>query len=153
MRCPFCGHGDSKVVDSRAAEEGSAIRRRRECPACGRRFTTMETSAVQVTKRSGATEPFSREKVTRGVRKACEGRPVTEDDLAVLAQTVEDRVRSLGHAQVPAQEIGKAILDPLRELDVVAYLRFASVYRNFDSLDDFEAEVESLRQRSGGPDG
>jgi transcriptional repressor NrdR len=145
MRCPFCRSDDSRVVDSRAVDEGLAIRRRRECSACGRRFTTTETSVLYVVKRSGVTEPFSRAKVVSGVRKACQGRPVSEDDLALLSQQVEDAVRAAGLAEVPSQEVGLAILGPLRQLDEVAYLRFASVYRSFDTLDDFEAEIALLR--------
>lgn len=145
MFCPYCRHPDSRVVDSRSADDGAAIRRRRQCPECGRRFTTVETAALQVVKRSGVQEPFSRAKVVAGVRKACQGRPVSDDDLAFLAQTVEDAVRSSGNSEVPSQEVGLAILGPLRELDEVAYLRFASVYRGFESLADFESEIALLR--------
>src|SRR3954469_3719777 len=145
MHCPFCRHPDSRVVDSRVADDGAAIRRRRSCPECGRRFTTIETASLSVVKRSGVTEPFSRAKVVDGVRKACSGRPVSEDSLALLAQQVEEAVRSSGCAEVPAHEIGLAILPPLRELDEVAYMRFASVYRSFSSLADFEAEIADLR--------
>jgi transcriptional repressor NrdR len=145
MRCPFCRHIDSRVVDSRTTDDGTAIRRRRQCPECGRRFTTLETSSLLVIKRSGATEPFSREKVLAGVRKACQGRPVSEDELARLAQGVEEAIRATGAAEVPAHEVGLAILGPLRELDEVAFLRFASVYRGFDSLEDFEKEIAKLR--------
>jgi transcriptional repressor NrdR len=145
MRCPFCKEDDSRVVDSRTIEEGAAIRRRRECATCGRRFTTAETSVLLVAKRSGVVEPFSRAKVASGVRKACQGRPVSDDDLALLAQHVEDALRAEGHAEIPAMEVGLAILSPLRELDEVAYLRFASVYRSFDTLEDFEAEIALLR--------
>lgn len=145
MHCPFCRHPDSRVVDSREHEEGAAIRRRRACPECGRRFTTVETAALTVVKRSGATEPFRRTKVIDGVRKACSGRPVSEDALALLAQQVEEDVRGSGCAEVPAHEIGLAILRPLRDLDEVAYMRFASVYRSFASLADFEAEIAELR--------
>ena len=145
MHCPFCRHPDSRVVDSREADDGAAIRRRRSCPECGRRFTTVETASLYVLKRSGATEPFSRAKVVAGVRKACSGRPVGEDALAVLAQQVEETVRTSGAAEVPAHEIGLSILAPLRDLDEVAYMRFASVYRAFDSLADFEAEILALR--------
>jgi len=145
MRCPFCKEDDSRVVDSRTIEEGAAIRRRRECATCGRRFTTAETSVLLVAKRSGVVEPFSRAKVATGVRKACQGRPVSDDDLALLAQRVEDALRAEGHAEIPAMEVGLAILSPLRELDEVAYLRFASVYRSFDTLEDFEAEIALLR--------
>lgn len=145
MRCPFCRHDDSRVVDSRETNDGDAIRRRRSCPQCGRRFTTVEETSLAVVKRSGVTEPFSRAKVISGVRKACQGRPVAEDDLALLAQRVEETIRAGGTAEVPADEVGLAILEPLRELDEVAYLRFASVYRSFESLADFEAEITALR--------
>ena len=145
MHCPFCRHADTRVVDSRIADDGASIRRRRECPHCGRRFTTVETASLSVLKRSGASEPFSREKVIAGVRKACQGRPVSDDDLAVLAQRVEETIRANGQAEINALDIGLAILAPLRELDEIAYLRFASVYRAFDSLDDFESEISALR--------
>jgi transcriptional repressor NrdR len=145
MRCPFCRHADSRVVDSREADDGAAIRRRRACPECGRRFTTVETPSLAVIKRSGASEPFSRDKVLAGVRKACQGRPVDEDALAVLAHRVEEAVRSEGSAAIPAEAVGRAVLGPLRELDEVAFLRFASVYKSFDSLEAFEAEIAELR--------
>ncbi len=145
MRCPFCRFPDSRVVDSREVNDGDAIRRRRSCPECGRRFTTVEETTLAVVKRSGVTEPFSRTKVMDGVRKACQGRPVDEDALALLAQHVEETLRAAGAAEVPANEVGLAILEPLRELDEVAYLRFASVYRSFESLADFEAEISALR--------
>jgi transcriptional repressor NrdR len=145
MRCPYCRHADSRVVDSREAEDGQIIRRRRSCPECGRRFTTVEEAVLAVVKRSGVTEPFSRSKIVAGVRKACQGRPVDEDAIALLAQKVEETVRARGAAELPSHEVGLAILAPLRELDEVAYLRFASVYRSFDSLGDFEREIASLR--------
>jgi transcriptional repressor NrdR len=145
MHCPFCRHPDSRVVDSRTADDGAAIRRRRQCPECNRRFTTVETTSLTVVKRSGATEPFSRDKVVAGVRKACQGRPVTDDQLALLAQTVEESIRSAGTAEIEAHEVGVAVLGPLRELDEVAYLRFASVYQAFESLADFESAITLLR--------
>lgn len=145
MRCPLCRHGDSRVVDSREADDGATIRRRRSCPACGRRFTTLETAALLVVKRSGVVESFSRDKILIGVRKACQGRPVSDDALERLAQQVEETVRVTGVAQVPSHEVGLAVLAPLRVLDEVAYLRFASVYRSFESLDDFDAEIAVLR--------
>lgn len=150
MHCPFCRHPDSRVVDSRTADDGKAIRRRRECPNCGRRFSTIETASLMVVKRSGVTEPFSRDKIITGVRKACQGRPVADDDLAKLAQQVEETIRASGQAQVGAQEIGLAILRPLRDLDEVAYLRFASVYQNFTSLADFESAIAQLRRDHDG---
>ncbi len=146
MRCPFCRHADSRVVDSREVDEGQAIRRRRSCSACGRRFTTSETMVLAVVKRSGVTEQFSRDKVVRGVRRACQGRPVDDDALKQLAQKVEDSIRAAGVAEIPSHEVGLAILGPLRELDTVAYLRFASVYRSFSSIEDFEAEIKNLRE-------
>lgn len=145
MNCPFCRHADSRVVDSRSADDGAAIRRRRQCPECGRRFSTLETASLTVIKRSGASEPFSRVKIITGVRKACQGRPVGEDDLARLAQRVEEQIRATGAAEIDAHEIGLSILGPLRELDEVAYLRFASVYQAFESLEDFEAAITLLR--------
>ncbi|OLT18314.1 transcriptional regulator NrdR [Serinicoccus sp. CNJ-927] len=145
MHCPFCRHTDSKVVDSRVQEEGTVIRRRRQCPECGRRFGTVESATLSVIKRSGATEPFSRDKVITGARKACQGRPVTDAQLQLLAQQVEESIRSLGQAEVDAHEVGLAILEPLKALDEVAYLRFASVYQAFDNLDDFESAIVLLR--------
>jgi transcriptional repressor NrdR len=143
--CPYCRHSDSRVIDSRTGDDGAAIRRRRSCPACGRRFTTQETVILTVAKRSGVTEPFIRDKIVRGVSRACQGRPVSEDQLALLAQQVEDAIRSRGCGEIPSHEVGLAILGPLRDLDEVAYLRFASVYRGFESLSDFEEEIAALR--------
>jgi len=145
MRCPYCRHPDSRVVDSREAEDGQLIRRRRSCPECGKRFTTVEAAVLAVVKRSGVTEPFSRAKIIAGVRKACQGRPVADDAVALLAQRVEETVRAKGAAEVPSHDVGLAILGPLRDLDEVAYLRFASVYRSFESLADFEQEIAALR--------
>ncbi|MCS7476588.1 transcriptional regulator NrdR [Umezawaea endophytica] len=145
MRCPFCRHSDSRVVDSREADEGQVIRRRRSCSSCSRRFTTVEEAVLAVVKRSGVTEPFSRDKVVNGVRRACQGRPVDEDAFQLLAQKVEESIRSTGSAEIPSHEVGLAILGPLRELDEVAYLRFASVYRSFSSVEDFEKEISDLR--------
>ncbi|UNS99390.1 transcriptional regulator NrdR [Streptomyces tubbatahanensis] len=146
MRCPFCRHPDSRVVDSRTADDGAAIRRRRQCPHCSRRFTTVENASLTVIKRSGVTEPFSRDKVIAGVRKACQGRPVTEDALAQLGQKVEEAVRATGSAELSTHDVGLAILGPLQDLDLVAYLRFASVYKAFESLEDFEAAIADLRE-------
>lgn len=147
MYCPTCHHEDLRVIDSRSVDDGQAIRRRRECPHCGHRFTTLETPLLSVLKRNGVTEPFSREKVVRGVRRACQGRSVDDDALRRLAQQVEDAVRSGGASEVPAHEIGLAILGPLQDLDEVAYLRFASVYKSFESADDFESEIRLMRRR------
>jgi transcriptional repressor NrdR len=146
VRCPYCRHADSRVVDSREADDGQLIRRRRACPECGKRFTTVEEAVLAVVKRSGVTEPFSRSKIMAGVRKACQGRPVDEDAIALLAQRVEETIRARGAAEIPSHEVGLAILGPLRDLDEVAYLRFASVYKSFDSLDEFEREIAALRE-------
>jgi transcriptional repressor NrdR len=144
MRCPYCRHGDSRVLDSREADEGSAIRRRRCCLRCGRRFTTMEEAVLVVVKRSGVREAFSRSKVVAGVRKACQGRPVDDDALAALAEAVEEKIRAGGIAEVSSHDVGLTILGPLRDLDEVAYLRFASVYKSFESLADFQQEIDAL---------
>jgi transcriptional repressor NrdR len=138
------------VVDSREADDGQLIRRRRSCPECGKRFTTVEEAVLAVVKRSGVTEPFSRTKIMSGVRKSCQGRPVDEDAIALLAQKVEETVRARGAAEIPSHDVGLAILGPLRELDEVAYLRFASVYKSFDSLDEFEREIAVLREVAAG---
>ena len=145
MRCPYCRHADSRVVDSREADDGAAdpppplVSRVRQAVHHGR------GSGLAVVKRSGVTEPFSRTKIMSGVRKACQGRPVDEDSIALLAQRVEETVRAKGAAEMPSHDVGLAILTPLRELDQVAYLRFASVYKSFDSLDEFEKEIAALR--------
>lgn len=145
MHCPFCRNPDSRVVDSRTTDDGLSIRRRRQCPECGRRFSTTETASLSVVKRNGVLEAFSRDKVVEGVRKAARGRPVTDADLAAVAQAVEETIRATGASQIDANEIGLAVLPPLRDLDEVAYLRFASVYQAFDSLDDFESAIQALR--------
>ena len=144
MRCPYCRHPDSRVVDSREADDGALIRRRRSCPECGRRFTTVEEAVLAIVKRSGVTEPFSRPRSSPAcARPARAGRSTRT--LALLAQRVEEAVRARGAAEVPSHEVGLAILGPLRELDEVAYLRFASVYRSFNSSSDFEREIAMLR--------
>jgi transcriptional repressor NrdR len=148
MYCPFCRHPDSRVIDSRTSDDGLSIRRRRQCPECTRRFSTLETASLSVIKRSGVTEPFSREKIAAGVKKASQGRPVTDQDLAQLAQKVEETIRQTGSSQVDANDIGLSILDPLRELDEVAYLRFASVYQAFENLEDFEEAIGLLRENT-----
>ncbi|MCT1459084.1 transcriptional regulator NrdR [Aestuariimicrobium sp. p3-SID1156] len=148
MHCPYCRHTDSRVLDSRVSEDGSSIRRRRQCQSCERRFTTLEQIQLMVVKKSGAIEPFNREKVIAGVRKACKGRPVTDADLAKLGQSVEDALRASGVSEIPAQDVGVAILGPLGELDAVAYLRFASVYNHYQSVDDFIAEIQRLQEMS-----
>lgn len=146
MRCVICRHEDTKVVDSRMAEEGAAIRRRRECPACNHRFTTFERVdevPLMVAKTNGGREPFDRVKVTSGVRAASKGRPIDEDAINALADSVEDELRQIG-GDIPSTRIGLAVLDRLRALDEVAYMRFASVYKNFDAAEDFQREAALL---------
>ena len=144
MHCPFCKNTDTKVLDSRVADEGGSIRRRRSCSSCEKRFPTIEQMQLMVLKRSGATEPFTRDKAIAGVAKACKGRPVSTDDLARLGQQVEDSLRESGAAEIEAHQVGLAILEPLKSLDEVAYLRFASVYKAFESADDFAAEIATM---------
>ena len=150
MRCPGCGGIDDKVVDSRVAEEGGAIRRRRECLACGRRFTTyerVEDAALVVVKRSGQREPFDRAKVVAGVGAAAKNRPVSVEQMEALASEVEEQVRMEG-PEVGTQLVGRAVLDRLRLLDDVAYLRFASVYKGFTAAGDFEREAGLLTKET-----
>lgn len=146
MHCPFCQQNDTKVIDTRISDDGHSIRRRRECNSCSRRFTTVETTMLLVVKNSGSVEPFNRDKVIAGVRKACQGRPINEEDLKALGKQVEEDLRSQGLAEVPSEEVGRAILKPLKDLDVVAYLRFASVYQHFEGLEDFQKAIDELRQ-------
>jgi len=150
VRCPSCLHADDRVVDSREVEQGAAIRRRRECLACGSRFTTFERSAgsgLVVAKRSGQREVFDREKVAAGVRAACKNRPVDQVQLDALVDAVGDQIRRSG-PEITSQAIGVAVLDRLRELDDVAYLRFASVYKGFEDADDFAREVGLLTKQT-----
>src|SRR5439155_25274558 len=149
MRCPWCGHPQDKVVDSRSSEAGSAILRRRECLRCGRRFTTFERAeemALSVVKRGGSKEPFDRAKVASGVTKAIKNRPVTEEQVERLVDRVEEKLRRKGPL-VTTQEVGLEVLTLLRRLDDVAYLRFASVYKDFQELTDFERELGILLQK------
>jgi len=147
VHCPFCHNDSSRVIDSRIIDSGTAIRRRRECASCHGRFTTVEKAVLTVVKRNGLSEPFDRDKLITGVRRACRGRDVSDDSLKRLAQEVEETVRSQGSSQINANQIGLAILDPLRALDEVAYLRFASVYKSFESAEDFESEIRLMKRR------
>lgn len=150
VRCPVCASLDDKVVDSRLAEDGAAIRRRRECLACGRRFTTferLEDVPVVVTKRSGLREPFDRTKIVAGLRAAAKNRPVDEAALEAMASDVEEELRLEG-GDVTSERVGRAVLDHLRELDEVAYMRFASVYKGFDAPEDFARELGLLTKHT-----
>lgn len=145
MHCPFCRSDDTRVIDSRTNDDGTNVRRRRQCTDCNRRFTTVETAVLLVIKRNGVVEAFDRSKIINGVKKACQGRPVSDADLAILASKVEENLRLGGFAEIDAHDIGLAVLSPLRELDEIAYMRYASVYRSFESLQDFETEIAMLR--------
>jgi len=152
MRCPACGTLRDRVVDSRQAEDGRSIRRRRECESCGGRFTTferIETASVQVRKRSGDVEPFDASKVAAGVSAACKSRPVDPGQIAVLVADVEDALRSLNKV-VTSDEVGLEVLLRLRALDEVAAVRFASVYKGFDTISDFEREIRLLQGAAPG---
>jgi transcriptional repressor NrdR len=147
VRCPACAHLDDKVVDSRANDDGTAIRRRRECLECGFRFTTFERheeAPLLVVKRSGAQVPFDRSKLEAGIRAAAKGRPVDDEAIATLAGSVEEQLRVVG-GEISSEQIGRAVLEQLAPLDQVAYLRFASVYKGFDDAADFQREVRLLK--------
>jgi transcriptional repressor NrdR len=148
VRCPYCQASEDKVVDSRPADEGSAIRRRRECIVCGRRFTTyerLEELPLIVVKRSGAKEPFARGKLEAGIERAVTGRPIADGAVAALATEIEEEMRAAG-AEVKSERIGLAVLERLQALDPVSYLRFASVYKGFADVTDFEREVAVLQK-------
>lgn len=150
MRCPGCGSFDDKVVDSRQSEDGTSIRRRRACLECQRRFTTferLEEVALQVVKRSGDREPFDREKVVAGLVAATKSRPVEPEQMEELAMAVEESARLEG-SEISTEDVGRAVLERLRDLDVVAAVRFASVYKEFDDLADFERELTELTHSS-----
>jgi transcriptional repressor NrdR len=146
VRCPWCGREDDKVVDSRSADRGSAIRRRRECLGCARRYTTferIEDVGLYVVKRDGSREPYQRAKVVSGIRKAIVNRPVTEEQVAVAADRIEARLRRRG-PDVTSQQVGLEVLTELKKFDHVAYIRFASVYKDFQEVTDFERELGQL---------
>ena len=145
MRCPYCHETEDRVVDSRTSREGRAIRRRRECVGCGRRFTTyevVEERPVQVIKSDDTVEAFDREKLLRSIRLPCVKRPVTESGIEEMVDAIEDELG--GRDQVPSRELGEMVMARLREQDYVAYVRFASVYRNFQDIDEFVEELEEL---------
>ena len=149
MRCPKCGCQDDKVIDSRASREGATIRRRRECIACNFRFTTyeeIERAGLVVVKRDGRREDFSREKLLSGVRKACQKRPIGPKLIEDLVEKIVNEVTDKYEREVPAEAIGKLVMEGLREIDEVAYVRFASVYRRFQEATDFVHEVKKLEE-------
>ncbi|WP_077075304.1 transcriptional regulator NrdR [Aedoeadaptatus urinae] len=150
MRCPYCQHLESKVVDSRPTEEGASIRRRRQCMSCGRRFTTYEQVEVvpmTVKKKSGGIEVFDRNKILKGLIKSCEKRPVSLEAMEKVVDDIEMTLEAKMVKQISSEEIGEMILERLKDLDEVAYVRFASVYRRFQDIDSFMAELEELRKK------
>jgi len=151
VRCPFCGSEDTKVLDSRPREDGYIIRRRRQCKKCLKRFTTLETMEVlrlYVVKADGRRELFSREKLMRGIQLACTKRPVSVEDIENIVSRVETALRERGEREVPSRDIGEMVMAHLKELDEVAYVRFASVYRKFRTKDEFLRELEELERAS-----
>ena len=147
MKCPYCGHLESKVVDSRPADEGASIRRRRECLGCGKRFTTYETMErlpLVVVKKDGSRQQFDRAKIINGVIRACEKRPVTFDTVEKLAEDIELELQNSLERETDTQTIGKMVMDRLKKIDEVAYVRFASVYRQFKDINTFMAELNKL---------
>ena len=153
MRCPYCGQGDDRVVDSRESREGAVIRRRRECNACGRRFTSYETVEeipLLVVKKDGRREPFDRQKLLRGLMKACEKRPVETKTLEGICDALEAEISAREPREMTTVELGARIMEKLKDLDQVAYVRFASVYRRFEDLGDFVDELKALLGRAPG---
>jgi transcriptional repressor NrdR len=149
MRCPKCACQDDKVIDSRASREGATIRRRRECIACGYRYTTyeeIERGGLVIVKRDGRREEFSREKLFSGVKKACQKRPISPKSIEDLVEKIANEATDKFEREVPAEFIGKLVMDGLRDLDQVAYVRFASVYRRFQEATDFVSEVKRLEE-------
>ncbi len=147
MRCPFCGNLEDRVIDSRTSKEGDAIRRRRECLACKRRFTSyerVEDVLPLVIKKDGRREPFERNKILTGLKKACEKRPIGIDTLEAIVDSIEKRLINLGVKEIPSSWIGEDVMENLKRLDKVAYVRFASVYRQFKDIDELMKEVYSL---------
>ena len=158
MHCPFCGHSETRVVDSRLAGEGVQVRRRRECERCEERFTTFETAQLAmpaIIKRDHRRQPYDEDKLRRGLRKALEKRPVSDEQVEAAIERIGRGLRAIGEREVPSRRVGELVMDALRDLDEVAYVRFASVYRSFEDIDAFRTEVERLerrgRTRSGKP--
>ena len=152
MKCPFCGHHDDKVIDSRASSDGAAVRRRRECLKCGKRFTTyevVEEMALLVVKKDGRREPFDRKKILNGIQKACEKRPISSEKIEGLVSALEREIHKKFDREVSSKNIGESIMAKLASLDEVAYVRFASVYRQFKDVNQFMAELRDLLKKAG----
>ena len=151
MRCPFCGSEKDKVVDSRSSKEGSAVRRRRECMRCGQRFTTyeyVENVSITIIKNDQRREPYDRQKLMQGLVAACKKRPISMKKIESIADTIENQLEKQGKSEIPATEIGKLVMSELYEIDEVAYVRFASVYRKFKDVSDFISEVKGIESKS-----
>ena len=151
MRCPFCGHLDTQVKDSRPTEDNAAIRRRRSCPECGARWTTFERVQLReliIVKKDGEKEPFDREKLTRSLKIALQKRQVEEEKIERIGNSIQRKLETLGEIEVPSKVIGEIVMDQLADLDQVAYVRFASVYRNFREAKDFEAFIGTLSEEA-----
>ena len=145
MRCPFCGHGETQVKDSRPADDNSSIRRRRQCPACGSRFTTFERVQLReliIIKKNGNRTVFDREKLVRSIDISCRKRPVKPDQIELITNSIQRRLESSGEPEIPSKVIGELVMDALKELDRVAYLRFAAVYKDFQETDDFRSFID-----------
>ena len=150
MHCPFCSQDDTKVIDSRLVADGDAVRRRRECQACGERFTTFETAELvmpRVIKRDGTREPFDEEKLKFGLAKALEKRPVSVDQIEAALTHIKHRLRETGERELPSLQVGEEVMTELRNLDAVAYVRFASVYRDFQDVSQFTEEIQKLKRQ------
>lgn len=153
MKCPFCQNADTKVIDSRTGKDSTSIRRRRECEQCGKRFTTyerLEEILPFVIKKDGRREPYDREKIVSGFQKACEKRPIPIEDIEQAVNQVEVRLLQLGEREVPTSKIGEMVMDALKEMDDVAYVRFASVYRSFKDIGEFVELIKDRKSESGG---
>ena len=152
MKCPFCGYRDDKVIDSRASSDGKAVRRRRECLKCGKRFTTyeyVEEMSLRVVKKDGRRQPFDRKKILSGIQKACEKRPIPSERIEDMVSGIEREISKKFEKEVCSQVIGELIMNKLADLDEVAYVRFASVYRQFKDVNHFMAELRNLLKRAG----
>ncbi len=147
MKCPFCGHTDSKVIDSRPTDDGTSIRRRRQCIACGKRFTTyekVETIPLIVIKKDNNREPYCREKIESGILRSCHKRPISADQIRKLVDAIETELFNLEEREIPVQQIGEIVMNHLKGLDAVAYVRFASVYREFKDVNTFMEEIKKI---------
>ncbi|MDP6375291.1 MAG: transcriptional regulator NrdR [Pseudomonadales bacterium] len=152
MHCPFCAADDTKVIDSRLVAEGDSVRRRRECQTCGERFTTFETAELvmpRIVKRDGKREPFNEEKLKKGLEKALEKRPVSVEEQEAALNRIMHRLRSTGERELPSGRVGEEVMNELRQIDGVAYVRFASVYRDFQDVSEFQAEIQKLTTEDG----